>query len=537
MIQSTQPKQAQFGTLKTPNVRSAESGAAPTKIVLMSRTPKQNDNSNAAKGQVAHGETPQTRNAPASKAGSVLTEAESAAKAQTASMGAFIDLEHAFRRAHNVPVLRTVLATGARRLVPYSTGVVFDRAMPASLKNLSGANAPRWTLTAIDGTTSVDRRAPFSIAFETLLGDLESAGDALLAKPLCIKLDANLVGEEVIAHLGADILALWVPALDTKQNVIGGFFGLRQKEWPVQEQTVLTSLMQAWSHAYCALTADKPSISRIALKLFAHREFGITAAALAILVLAWPVQFSVLAPAEIVGARPTLLSAPLDGIVSRIEVNPGEAVNSGEPVIMMLDTQLRSNLTVAEKNEDLAIAKYNREVQASAFSNRGNAEITLAAADLAVAQAELARAKEAFSRASITAPKAGIALFTSAADLIGKPVRTGDPLIEIVDPSITELKIDLAIADGIDMKPGTSAKLFLEGDPVNPLPVTISRIGYRPVHVDGAAMAYRLFADFDTANSGSLGARGTVRIEGAQVPLGFYLFRRPIASLRQKFGL
>ncbi len=52
-------------------------------------------------------------------------------------------------------------------------------------------------------------------------------------------------------------------------------------------------------------------------------------------------------------------------------------------------------------------------------------------------------------------------------------------------------------------------------------------------------LAFRVIADLAATDTPPprLGARGTAQLFGDRVPLGFYLFRRPISALRQRIGL
>ena len=60
-----------------------------------------------------------------------------------------------------------------------------------------------------------------------------------------------------------------------------------------------------------------------------------------------PVRQSVLAPAEIVPLEPTVVRAPLDGVVERIVVQPNQDVAAGEVLLTLDPTQIRNRLDVA----------------------------------------------------------------------------------------------------------------------------------------------------------------------------------------------
>ena len=210
---------------------------------------------------------------------------------------------------------------------------------------------------------------------------------------------------------------------------------------------------------------------------------------------------------------------------------------AGLPLFTLVDTKLRNDFEVAEKARAVALAKYQRAVQNAVTNRRDSQDIAVAKADLEVAEAELALAQDLFTRTQILAPRAGVIVYSSKSDWLGKPVTTGERVMDIVDPADLELRVDLGVSDATALKTGMRAKLFLDGDPLSAVGAEISRIGYRPTPNAERQMVYRVFADFTEGGSPRLGARGTARIDGDRVPLGFYLFRRPLAALRQKIGL
>jgi hypothetical protein len=61
---------------------------------------------------------------------------------------------------------------------------------------------------------------------------------------------------------------------------------------------------------------------------------------------------------------------------------------------------------------------------------------------------------------------------------------------------------------------------------------------YEARMVEGDVLAYRIYAAIDsTPRDLRLGIRGTAQISGERVFLAYYLFRKPIAVLRQRIGL
>jgi multidrug resistance efflux pump len=246
---------------------------------------------------------------------------------------------------------------------------------------------------------------------------------------------------------------------------------------------------------------------------------------------------SALAPAEVAAARPMLVTAPMDGVVADVLLPPGAWVDKDTPVLRLVDTRLRGDFEVASRNVAVAEARYFKTVQAATASHKDMEELATFKAELDVAKAERAYAAELLSRTEIRASSPGLLIYSSRQDLVGKPVATGERLMEIGDPAMTEIRIDLPVSDAIALAPGGHVSLFLDGDPLTPVRGTIERTGYRPVLSAEHQLVYRVAASFDGGRTHRIGLRGVARVSGEKVALWFYLFRRPIAAVRQWFGL
>ena len=146
-------------------------------------------------------------------------------------------------------------------------------------------------------------------------------------------------------------------------------------------------------------------------------------------------------------------------------------------------------------------------------------------------------ADDLLARVEVRAEQGGLLIYANRNDLTGRPVSTGERVMEIADPATAVYRIDLPLDDAIAIDPGAKVRLFLEADPLDARGAAVREAGYRAVEVPGGGLAYRIIA----APEGKvlplrIGLRGTARIAGQPVSLGFFLFRRPISKLRQYLG-
>jgi hypothetical protein len=108
----------------------------------------------------------------------------------------------------------------------------------------------------------------------------------------------------------------------------------------------------------------------------------------------------------------------------------------------------------------------------------------------------------------------------------------------IADPDNADIRIDLPVEDAIVLHQGAPAELFLDTDPLRPLAARLVHASYQAEVTPSGILAYRVKATFDNERRPPrIGLHGTAKIEGEKIPLALYLFRRPIAVLRQTLGL
>jgi hypothetical protein len=110
--------------------------------------------------------------------------------------------------------------------------------------------------------------------------------------------------------------------------------------------------------------------------------------------------------------------------------------------------------------------------------------------------------------------------------------------MQVADPDDTRLRIDLPVADAVQLEPGARVALFLDVAPLGRVPATLTRASYEATTTPDEVLAYRVYADFaDGAAPRRPGLKGTAKLFGPDVPLALYLFRRPVSAVRQWLGL
>ena len=327
---------------------------------------------------------------------------------------------------------------------------------------------------------------------------------------------------------------MWVPLSWRGSGELGGLLLARESPWTKPDGIVAERIGRVVSFAWASLDTGRRRVPRSWLN---RRVAALLVAALAISMLI-PVPMTTLAPFEAGSKDELVVAAPLDGVIEAIDVEPNAAVIEGQILLRLSDTVHRNKLEVAEREVAVAAARLTKTEQLAFGDARGRHELGITRTELALKTAERDFAKDLLAKTTIRASRAGIAVFTDKRDLIGKPVATGERILSLSDPARVELRIDVPVSDAMILKPGSAARIFLDTDPFNPRSAVVRHADYL-ARLRSDVLAFRAVADLSD-NSGPpprLGGRGTAQLIGDKVPLGFYLFRRPISALRQRIGL
>ncbi|CAK0760911.1 hypothetical protein CCP2SC5_280001 [Azospirillaceae bacterium] len=295
---------------------------------------------------------------------------------------------------------------------------------------------------------------------------------------------------------------------------------------------MIMRLAGCYAHAWLSLIGRRPRRSRSRMS-----RWIVAIGALSTFALASPTPQSALAPVEIVSVEPVIIAAPIDGVIKRFAIKPNQAVTIGQTLFEFDDTTLRNQVTVAERTLGVALAELRQSTQGAMFDRKRAEQMALLDAQAQVRAAELDYARSLLGRLVVKAERDGLAVFTDVNDWIGKPVITGQRILQIADPNHVEAQIELAVHDAVVLETGAPVELFLDNDPITPLSARLTTASYEAETPPSGVISYRLTATFlPNQKPPRIGLHGIARISGHSVPLALYLFRRPLTALRQWIG-
>lgn len=432
---------------------------------------------------------------------------------------ALLDLEQRAREAATVEELGFLAVNETHALVPYRQAALWlGEGRSGHLAALSGLAIP-------------DRNAPFAVWLRHLARMLATSPDAQRPRQVTA---ADLPAEAsegwaewLPAHL------LWLP-LQCRGRCPGVLLLAREEPWAEAELRLLEMLAGAYAHALASLARSRRIVPVTAWR---RRALALAALAAAAALGAVPVRDSVLAPAEVIPRGPEVIRAPLEGVVERIHVRPNEAVSVGQLLLSFDPTRLQNQLEVARKAAEVAELELRQATQAALGDARARASVPVLQARLDQQRAEAGYLRDLLARIEIRATRSGIAIFDDPNEWLGRPVNIGERIMQVADPGRVELEIRLPVADAIRLEPDAEVRFFLNIDPRAPVPALLDVVGYRAQPGPDGVPAFRLKARFaETAPLLRIGLRGTAKLYGEEVPLAWYVFRKPLAALRTWLG-
>ena len=452
------------------------------------------------------------------------SQAESDLIADSQILRAYTHLEERARAAKKLGELVFVIANETYQLLPYRQSIVWE---------MNGAKQSK--LRMVSGLAKLADDSPNTVFLKQLGKELaKRLGD-----------DGEYFSSEDFKGRLADEWAEWIPgyalaflikdAQGQARAIVAFCLDDAANE---TQQDWLVRLLGAYGHAWGALTGPR-KVSASGWWRKPVFKWGVGLLALAALFV--PVRLSVLSTAEIIAFDAMAIAAPMDGVIKTFHVTPNQLVKKNDLLFSLDESTLRSRRDVAFKQLAVTKADALAAAQKAFASDQSRGELANLNGRVAEREAEVAALDDMLLRVDVKAPRDGIAVFGDVNDWSGKPVVTGERIAQLADPSDRGVLIWLPVADAIALEQGAPIKLFLQVAPLKPLKATVVQTSYQVSLSPEGVASYRLRARFegldqDEAAIARVGLKGTAKIFGNKASLAYYLFRRPLASLRELTG-
>lgn len=441
------------------------------------------------------------------------------------AMATLLDLSRRARHAADASVLQFLAVNDSHDLVPYRQ---------AALWFADGG------IQAVSGVVQLEANAPYAQWLGHVCRHVSQTG------PQPRPISPSQLSEELAADWNDWLpgFGLWLPlTADGKGEAPwGGLLLARDTPWQETEIALLAEWMDVWCHVRQALLAARPRPwwhgggsgapgNRPWWKRHRVRwAIGIVA------LLQIPVRLTVLAPGELVPANPTVIRAPLEGVIGNFQVKPNETVKAGQALFDFDDAPLKSRLEVARQTLAGAEAEYRQAAQLAVTDPKYKGQLALLMGKVEERRAEADYMQGQLERAHVVAPHDGIALFDDPSEWVGKPVSTGERIMRVAAPGDVEVEAWLALGDAIPLQDGAPVSLYLNASPLQAVPATIRYVAYDAVQRPDGNYAYRVRASLEGKTDHRVGLKGTAKLSGRWVTLLYWVGRRPLAAVRQLVG-
>lgn len=441
--------------------------------------------------------------------------------------GVLSDLSHRARQAESDRELGFVLVNESLSLTPYRQAALWL------------AEGGTWCLS---GVVQVDANVPYVQWLNAVARHLHS---------LSIPGLRSFSAKDLPTALAAE-WAQWWPANaiwlgSTAAGVQGAAILVREAPWTTQDHDVLTEWAEVWWHAFAALHRPRMALLKTWRRRFGTmlgwkadqpwwRQRRLQFFLLLLAVLLIPVRLTVLAPGELVPAKPLAIRAPLDGVIDVFHVQPNQQVQADQPLFSFDEIVIQSRLSVAIQSLATAETDYRQTSHLALSDTKSKVQLGLLLGKIEERQADIQYLQEQLARARVLAPQAGVVLMDDPSEWIGRPVSTGERILRIAALEDVEVEAWLPIADAISMSVGDEVVLYLSASPLDPVTARLRYMAHEAVQRPDGSFAYRVRATLSGPTPHRVGLKGTAKLNGAWVPLSFWVMRRPWATLRAHLG-
>lgn len=445
----------------------------------------------------------------------------------TGDLATLLILEEDIRKQTNIREYGFFTTNETHRLIPYHTAYLWQ------IKDYIGAH-----LVSQSGTPEIDIHAPSNQWLFHKINEIRSSQYANEIHTIDRELENKSTTQPLSpAQEWSDALPehlLWCPLLSKKNKLTGGLLFFRETAFTEPEIKKITWLIDSYQYTWQVLVKHPKIPTWDKLK---EKRTLTTASIMILVILVFPIRLSVFGEGTVVPKSPTLINAPLQGIIKDFSVSPGQVVQKDQLLLSLNKTDLLSTAEVSKRNFELTQAKLRTAINEGFKNKQSRSDIPILRAQLAIDHANYQYAYEMLKKTELKSPKEGIVIFDSKEDWVGQPVKTGERILIIADPKKVELKITLPVSNTIELQVGNKGDFYLYGQ-LSTLPIKLTTLGYNAKLMPNKILAYQLSADFTNPKDlPQLGAQGTVKIYGHYVPLIYYVLRRPIQVIRQTLGL
>lgn len=424
------------------------------------------------------------------------------------------DLAQRLRKADGMAAARLALVNGLHRLVPFDQSVLWvGKDMPVAASSI---DAPDPQAPHVQQLTKLFRHKLARLGEATFLGPGDLAGIDLYS-----------------GHHG-----LFVP-LKTRK---GGLLLVRPSTAYTSAQAVILEFalrvcapdILPRKHAGLGVSEKRRRGSAIRNWLLGLGLLAATSGGAALVT----VPQTLLVPAEIVSGDIFHVKVPIDGVVDEIFVLPGEFVTQTQDILRLDTQQIDAQLQIASAELERLQVQYEQEAMLSLTSEAARTRAAELSGLLREKLEQVVFLRTQLERHTIRAGQGGIVVMPDAETLRGRPVATGETLVQIASPERLAVDLWIPLATALPVGANDRAAVFLATRPTGSYAARIEYATPQAQQREDGTMGYRARAQFEDAVPGNLlGQLGVARIHLGETTLLMRVIRQPLIWFRQAVGI
>ena len=419
--------------------------------------------------------------------------------------------------------LRFILVNETKSLLPFQQAVLWE--------------AEPKKITAISSVSKIDPQSPYTQFMQDLTQYLaknfsfEKSGQSL---------SASKIKDQKLTADWPQFLAdhLWVqPLYDLQENLLGFYMIARSQKWQEAEQQIIQEIGD--SVAAALYQHQLQAQERLKQQSVFHQALKPKLWAIILLIIAaFPMRLSTLAPAEIIAQDPNLIRAPIEGIIAEIAVKPNQIVKAGDTLITFDMREMLARKEVAQASLTASQAALRQASQEALNDATARLKLAQLQSQIKQDQSDIAFITDMMTRSEIKAEQDGIVIFEDHYDWVGRPVTIGEKIMLLANPAKTEVEMQLPTDQLMKFPKKADILFFSNMTPHAPDAAKLSFTSYRATKTQQNEMAYRLKGTWENSDKQyRLGLKGTAKIYAYYRPFIWHLIRRPIFMLRQMIGV
>lgn len=400
---------------------------------------------------------------------------------------------------------------------------------------LCSENRPK--LLGVSGKSSVDRFSELAEQWRALIETLPEPNKHMVVSEAVFETEEHKAAWREVADKTSGLSVLWL-AIHSRKKHVAGLWLERwgDKQWQAGELKVFQPLALGYGAAWEKL--DHSGLARrMAARIMSRRGLVALLALLAVLLVFLRLSLRVVAPCDVVPKDPVVVTAPLNGVVGEVMVEPGQKVHKGDLLFVYDKRVALKELEVADKQVEIIESSLKRSRMLAFRSDEARAEIAILVHRLEQEQAKLELARYRVSQLEVTAGLAGQVVMGDPNEWRGRPVMVGERVLMLVEPDRSKLKIWLPDDDNLLFDAERPVKVYLNAFPDKSLRAELAYVAPNVTQsLNGTPSVLAEAEWINQQHDLKIGLQGTAVLYGEDVPLIYWLARKPWSWVNRAFG-